>query len=720
MPRTRGVYLYSPDADLLWSSDGADFFDLRPTIEKLLADARLQGPVAASGTRQMIDDAPAYCFLLRDEVGTVLGAVAALCKPPTRDSDMPPLDSVERTLTPVLALARQGLAHAKVQEASGRFNVVDTQELQWLLEVTQVEAPPGASAAALQALLDAFAERAGCDFALLHVPDRHLERRSTRGAVDPAELETLRGVIGRHLFRVAQLQKRTLIVNQVRENSAGGLIPFKILSVPLLRRGQVAGLAVACNRAASAAFATREARMLERLAPRLIELVDLRFDGATGLLTHHAFEAEARDLLAVASQTPRCVAYCNVDRLQAVNELYGLEAGNAVLAAVGEAWRAQDLPGDSVVARHAGDRFVALLEVAGLDAGRAWAERARQAIAALVVPEPYGAVTTSVSIGVALLAPGTTLEHALIGAESACKQATEQGRNRVAAFNPPAAGAAQQQRELRLRRELLAAFEQGRMQLFAQSLTPLWDSTRPQRFEVFARLLDARRQPMTGGNFLAVATRHQLLDRLDRWVLAELVSSLAARSALADRALVFSMNVAGQSLRDTRLADEIRVRLPAAGLPPALLSFEISENDLVASLADSERFIDAVTDLGCGVSIDDFGAGRSSLAYLNSLRVNAIKIDGVFIRDLTANARAESMVRAILQIARQLGLDTVAECVETRAVADQLMTLGVTYAQGLAFAAPRPLAEVLDELERPAVPRLTDAVPAPGSDKLVH
>ena len=718
MPRARGIYLYSPDAELVWSADGTDFFDLRPTIEQQLEDARLQGQTATTGLQRMIDDTPAYCFLLRDEVGVVLGALAVLCRPLTGASGSASFDSIERTLAPVLELTRQSLGHARIQE-SGRFNIVDTQELQWLLDVTQVDAPAGPSSEALQALLDAYAERAGCDFVLLHVPDRRLERRSSRAALPTVELEQLRDVVQRHLYRVAQLQQRTLIVNKVRENSAG-LIPFRILCVPLVRRGQVAGVVVGCNRVSSSPFAKREAKMLERLAPRLMELVDLRFDGATGLLTRHAFDEQVRDLLARAEPSARCVVYCNVDQLHGINELYGLEAGDAVLAAVGEAWRVQQLPGESAVARHASDRFVALLDVNGLDAGRAWAERARQTIAALALPDPYSCITVSASVGVAMLPPGAALEHALVGAESACKQAKDHGRNRVETRSSVAGRAAQQQRELRLRREMLSALEQGRLQLYAQPLTPLWDTTRPQRFEVFARLLDSRRQPVPASNFLAVAERHQLLAGVDRWVLGELIACLTTRGALAANGVVFSLNISAQSLREGRLAAEAGERLHAAGLPPSLFSFELSEHVMVANLPETERFIGAVTNLGCGVSIDDFGAGRSSLIDLSTLRINALKIDGAFIKELTSNARAESMVRAILQVARQLGIDTVAECVETRAVAEQLSILGVTYGQGNVFAPPRALTEVLDELDRRVAPRLTDAVAASGPGKRVH
>jgi diguanylate cyclase (GGDEF)-like protein len=719
LPRARGIYLYSPEASLQWSSDGAESSDLRPMIVELLERARDGVKPDAAGTRHMLDDAPAYCFLLRDEQGAVLGVVAALCRPMSREGEVPAFDNVERTLAPLLVLARRDLSQQRPPE-TGRFNVADTQELQWLLDVTRIEAPAAASDG-LQALLDAFAARSECDLALLHVPGRHLERTSVRNAVTRPELQSLHAVVNRHLLRVTQLQRRTLIVNKVKDTGAGGLVPFRILCVPLLRRGQVIGVAVAFNRAAGRAFAAREARMLERLVPRLVEIIEARFDVTTGLLTRPAFDEQAAKLLARAPKTPRCVVYADVDQLHTVNELFGFEAGDAVLRAVADTWRRQELRGDSIAARHASDRFVALLDDCSPDAARAWAESTRLEIAALTLPEPWASQSLSASMGVAALAAGGSLEHALAGAEAACRQAKERGRNTVETFAPMDSRAARQQGELKTRRELLAAFEHGRFQLYAQRLAPLWDATRPERFEILVRLQDSRQRPVAASDFLAVAARHQLLARLDRWVFGELLSRLAAcGNSLARARAVFSVNVSAESLLQPDLAAVLGDALTAARVSPDLLCFEINESAAVGRQDETQRFIAAVRDLGCGAAIDDYGSGGTSLAFLQSLRLTSLKIDGAFTRNIVSDARSESMLRAILHIARQLELETVAKCVETREAAGQLATLGVTYGQGLALAPPRPLAEVMDEFLRKSAPLLTEAVARPPGDKRVH
>ncbi len=720
LPRSRVIYLYAPDGDLLWSSDGTDSADLQPRIVELLESAKANPAAEAAGSRQMLGEAPAYTFLLRDELGAVLGVTAVLCREISREGDVPSFESVERTLSPLLVLARRDLAQQRVLVETGRFNIADTQELQWLLDVTHVDAPADSSGDGLQTLLDAFALRSECDLALLHLPGRRLERVSVRCAILPEELETLRGVVGTHLHRVTQLQQRTLIVNKVRETGAGGLVPFRILCVPLIRRGQVVGVAVAFNRAANRAFGNREARMLERLGPRLLEIVDMRFDTTTGLLTRHAFDEQAAAVLARNPQGLRALVYADVDQLHSVNDLYGFEAGDAVLRAIADVWRAQELPAESAIARLAGDRFVALLDGASTDAARAWAETTRLAVSELVPPERCAGLSLAASFGVATLAPGSTLEHALAGAESACRSAKEQGGNRIECFSLPAARIAQQQGELKLYRELVDAFEQGRFRLYAQPLAPMWDLSRPMRYEILIRLLDARGQAIAAERFLPVAARHQLLGRIDRWVFGELLTRLAAcGSSLAETEAMFSVNLSLQSLQQPDLAAQIRTALIAARVAPSLINFEINEKAIVGRIDESERFLTELATLGCSASIDDFGTGGSSLAYLKSLKVSTLKIDGVFIKDLLTNPRSESMVRAILQIARQLELDTVAECVESQEAGAHLATLGVTYGQGMALAEPKPLNEVLEGLMKKAAPLLTEAVVlAPGDDRV--
>jgi Amt family ammonium transporter len=323
--------------------------------------------------------------------------------------------------------------------------------------------------------------------------------------------------------------------------------------------------------------------------------------------------------------------------------------------------------------------------------------------------------------GIAPVGPGTMLEHVLASAESACGAAKELGRDMVGVYAPSDARPAERQRDQRLYRALAAALETGTLQLHAQPLVPLWDRSRPDRYEILARLPGDDGTSIPARAFIAIAERHRLAARLDDWVLAETLAKLAPFAAALERAgVAFSLNLSAQSVAQPGLAARIGEALRARDVPAALLCFEIGE-PVLAALADSGRgCVRAIRDLGCLCSIDNFGTGGGTLAELQSLPVSALKIDGRFVQEFAHDGRSEPMIRAMLQIARQLGLDMVAECVETSACAAQLGTLGVTWGQGNALGAPRPFAEVLSAAVRKLAPRLVETVAAEPGTGPVH
>ncbi len=160
----------------------------------------------------------------------------------------------------------------------------------------------------------------------------------------------------------------------------------------------------------------------------------------------------------------------------------------------------------------------------------------------------------------------------------------------------------------------------------------------------------------------------------------------------------------GQSLNDEPFGDFLLERVASSGLDPELFCFEITENATVANLARAESLMRRLRAIGCGVALDDFGTGLSSLSCLRQLPVTMLKIDGSFVRDVLKDARAESMVRAIAQLARSMSITTVAEYVETEEIRTRIAELGVDYGQGFAIGKPIPLEDLLTELPLPSDP----------------
>jgi len=216
-------------------------------------------------------------------------------------------------------------------------------------------------------------------------------------------------------------------------------------------------------------------------------------------------------------------------------------------------------------------------------------------------------------------------------------------------------------------------------------------------------MTDEAGRTMGPDSFLSAATRYQLMPVIDRWVINHVLDALKPRAGVLEgKALGFTINFSGQSLNDEAFADLLIEQVDSSGLDPELFVFELTENATVANLVRAEALMRRLRRLGCGVALDDFGTGLSSLSCLRQLPVTMLKIDGSFVREVLSDARAESMVRAIAQLARSMSIITVAEYIETEAIGTRIAELGVDYGQGFAIGRPIPLAELLLELPLPS------------------
>ena len=191
------------------------------------------------------------------------------------------------------------------------------------------------------------------------------------------------------------------------------------------------------------------------------------------------------------------------------------------------------------------------------------------------------------------------------------------------------------------------AIESERMVLYAQPIKPLTRGDQTQYFEVLVRMLNIAGDPVEPAEFLSAAERYQLMQELDRWVVATAIKTLKKQDYHATR---FAINLAGQSLGNDQFLDFVQSELQGSSIAPNRLCFEITETVAVANLQKAQLFIKVLKDLGCKFSLDDFGTGLSSFAYLKLFPVDELKIDGSFVRDLTTNEVSRSMVAAIAEM----------------------------------------------------------------------
>jgi len=694
--RTRRVMLYGPDGRLWWSEDGADALDLRTLLEQVIALMRQRDLDAALRHAATAELSTGLLLPIRND-GPAPLAWLGIIGPETRAAADPDATAIAQSLRPVLTLLARDVAAAALlrrQRYASLQAAEQTAELRWLL-ATASQAGRNNGADRLEATLDACATHLGCDGVMLWLEDRQLERHALRRPLPPGELETLRRLARGSLMSEVRTRKRTTIVAKLRETPDADLLPWTVIAAPVPHGDAPRGLIMAFARRDARRLSTRDSRRLEHIIPRVLAATEMEHDPLTGLPARHVFEDKLRAALA-RSGSHACVVYADLDQLHVTNDLFGFAAGDDVLRRMATLWREHTSERVEITARFAGDRFVALLRDCTLNQGRAWAETMRQAIEALPAPPERTGLRVTASFGVVSAAAGEAPEHVLATAETACKAAKDRGRNRVEIFAQTDKSLVQRRDDLQIFRDLSDAFEQNRFMLYAQPIEPLWDPTRARRYEILVRMRDGADDPVSPSRFISAATRYQLLPQLDRWVTARAIASLDPYAdALRERNTTFAINVSAQSLIQPEFADYVRTALKGAAIRADLLVFEFTESAAISDIAAAQRFIERVGALGAHFALDDFGTGFSSLAYLKSLPVSALKIDGSFVRDLLTDERSEGVIRAVLQIASQLGLDTVAEYVETTAIADRLRSLGVTYGQGYAFGAPVPLDTVL-------------------------
>ena len=425
------------------------------------------------------------------------------------------------------------------------------------------------------------------------------------------------------------------------------------------------------------------------------------FDTLTGLYTRPAFETRVR--LAVASgesSSGWSSLYINVDQLHVINDNFGMPVGDSILGQLGELLRGR-LPAGAFAARISGDRFAAMFPGHVDDAER-FGESLREAAEQLGNMQGNSRLRVSISIGVAALDSSEgELMHSLAAAETACKAAKDRGRNRVEVYRSNDVSLVRRFADINIAGQLHDAISAGRLRLDAQLILPFGGGgthLRPH-YELLVRMIDEDGTAAGPDSFMSAAIRYQLMQSIDRWVIETAMQRLETHAdTFASVPLSFAINFSGQSLNDESFSEFLLERIRSSGLPPDLFCLELTENTAVGSVKRATDLMRRLRALGCGIALDDFGTGLSSLSYLRELPVTMLKIDGSFVRDVIRDPRAESMVRAIAQLARTMSLVTVAEYVETKEILARVATLGVDYGQGFAIARPVPLDDLLAEL----------------------
>ncbi|MDQ2695051.1 MAG: EAL domain-containing protein [Pseudomonadota bacterium] len=419
-----------------------------------------------------------------------------------------------------------------------------------------------------------------------------------------------------------------------------------------------------------------------------------RHDALTGLINRREFEARLEGAIRGARQhgLHHVLCYLDLDQFKVVNDTCGHLAGDELLRRLSHRLLAQIREADTL-ARLGGDEFGVLLEGCHLEAAQRVAEKLRNAVRSFRFFWGGRALEVGVSIGlVAITADSGELTDVLSAADSACYLAKDRGRNRVHVFTPDDPDLTRRHGEMRWMQRLREALAHDRLRLFCQPLGRVDGGPPARHGEILLRLLEEDGSLIPPGEFLPAAERYHLMPDIDRWVVRQTLQAIRRGHPPLGELATCSINLSGQSVSDAGFLDFIHQALAHSGVDPGRICFEITETAVIADLPHAIRFMETLRERGCQFALDDFGSGLSSFAYLKSLPVDYLKIDGVFVRNLAANAIDRAMVETINRMGHLLGLKTVAEYVENAGILEILAELKVDFAQGFAIAGPLPVA----------------------------
>lgn len=609
----------------------------------------------------------------------------------------PLLDCIRRELS--LALPVQ----EKLDDLSER-----TAELEWLFKVTSDLKGAVEDHRVIEELLAAATARVSATLGILCIPDKRLNIKCERdGAAAVPLLEAWRQT-KQALITWVQRQNKPLVINGDGARSKGGP-RCKVLGVPVVRdTGRVIGVLAFYNATNAPDFVTKHVFLARHLGRQAAGLVEAQFDLMTGLYTRGGLDQMYRGFDDASDCAERSVVYLDIDHMHVANELHGFELGNELIVRVADILAAPLLPDDALAARIAGDRFVVILPRTTSSQATEIANRLLGAVSKLIIGPSKEVLDLSISCGISALLPMPDgLARAIAAAELACKTAKNRGRNRIEVYAFEDGSMMRRHRDAIAVGQLRSALKADRLLLYAQRIAPLQNPSMPGGYELLLRLRETDGSLVAPGPLIEAAQRYQILPSVDRWVIHKALQMLGPyRSMLRSRGLSMSINVSGQSIGDEAFIEQFLQLLKEANLPRGCINIELTEQAAVTNLVRANQMVERIGAMGCEFALDDFGTGANSLTVLKGLNVNRVKIDGSFVRDILTDKNSLATVRATVELAKGLRIQTVGEYVESVEIAAELRRLGVDYGQGYSIGKPEPLSDLLETLTRDESQRL--------------
>lgn len=632
-------------------------------------------------------NAHAYAFDLT-HVGCTdpIGTLSVLSDAPWRDS----AEFVYETIEPILRCVERQIDITTELSSVRRLSVDSRLGLKLLLEFDDIDENAGPEAT-IRELLERSAAHFRASFSAVLLPAAeiqviHPEPTSMNESRDRQRM----GMLG------SQVSKAKIHRKVTKWTTRGS----HIVSTPVIDwKDDVIGVFVVARKDG---FSRDQIRLCRAIGAKIDAFKNGPAGRPNSQLSRHDFLRYVAEVIKRDATSSHAMLVVDIDQLHVVNDKFGHMAGDAVIQSVDRLLNGLNRRGD-MVARLGGDTFGVFLRAAGEDEVVRRADHIVQSIAGQIVQHDSRSVSTTASVGIALI-PDVVgdAQAGLSTAEVATRSAKSRGGDRLVVFRDLDASVVQRRCDLDQVGRLQSALLDDRFVLFAQQIKAIQTEETAPRYEILVRMLDEQGTILPPEQFLSAAERYQMMAAIDRWVVRRALDQLsAADNPLEINLGSFSINVSAQSLMDKGFLDFVENQIAESGVPPSVLCFEITETSVVRSLEIAQYFITRLRHLGCRIALDDFGTGYCSFAYLKDLHVNYVKIDGVFVRDILENPLSDAIVASLTRIGEVMPASIVAEHVETDLVMQRLRQLGVNFAQGFGIGKPRPLQDVLKELDSP-------------------
>jgi diguanylate cyclase (GGDEF)-like protein len=411
-------------------------------------------------------------------------------------------------------------------------------------------------------------------------------------------------------------------------------------------------------------------------------------DQLTGLINRYEFDRKTQIAIDDAKTENRvhCIAYIDLDQFKVVNDTCGHMAGDVLLKQLSNHIKAKVRNSDTL-ARLGGDEFAVLLMGCDLVKAQEVLEVLMQVVREYRFTFDEKVFKIGASVGLTEISPQQTLSlsELLSTVDAACYAAKKEGGNRIHIYRSDDADFKEQNSQLEWVSQIQIGLENKQFVLYIQRMESLTIGA-----ELHCELL-IRMQALDGsfyppGYFLPAAERYHLMPKIDRWVVGEALSIIARKGASFP--YVCAINLSGQTLSEDGFLEYVIEQIKLHKVDTKRICFEITETSVISNLNKARQFMHALRKIGCRFSLDDFGSGLSSFAYLKNLEVDFLKIDGMFVKAIVNNKIDRAMVESINNVGHVMGLHTIAEYAENAEIINMLKEIGVDYAQGYGVAKP--------------------------------